>query len=89
MQSCSCRRARLYHGVDREIARDEVTYLGRHGRLLRIDAAPVSWTEGDFVGYALKRAGHDAASLDDILILPKRGDELIPKAELRRHRAVL
>jgi hypothetical protein len=84
MQSCSCRRARLYHGVDREIARDEATYLGRHGRLLRIDAAPVSWKEGDFVGYALKRAGRDAASPDGILILPKRGDEPILKAKPRR-----
>jgi hypothetical protein len=33
--------------------------------------------------------GRDAAPADDILILPERGDELIPEAGLRRRRAEL
>jgi len=75
---------RLDHGVDVEVADNKEAYLGRHGKLRDIDVRPITETEGDVVGYALKQVARNPASVDDILVLSKAASELIRRSELQR-----
>ncbi len=76
--------ARLDHGVDGEVADNKEASLGRHGKLRDIDVQPITETEGDVVGYALKQVARNPMSVDDVLILPKAASELIPRSEFQR-----
>jgi hypothetical protein len=67
---------RLDHGVDVEAAGNKEAYLGRHGKLRDIDVRPITETEGDVVGCALKQVARNPASVDDILVLSKAASEL-------------
>ena len=76
--------ARLDHGVDVEAADNKEAYLGRHGKLRDIDVRPITETEGDVAGYALKQVARNPASVDGILVPPKASSELIRRSELQR-----